>query len=362
MLRRTELPGAVDDKLYFAQVREDPRLELAALGAHLDTPIVIVGSAGCTALSLVAAGARDVVAVDLNRSQNHLIELKASAAALPPEAAVELLGGAPAADRQATYRRLRSELTPAARGFFDARPAAVESGVLGMGVTERLMRLIAGTVRTAVHPAGRVERLLALSTLDQQREFYRQEWDTARWRLLFRVLCNRLVLRRAYDERFFAQVEDPTFAGHFHRVAEHTLTRLPVRDNYFLHQLLTGRFAPGHPPPYLRRRLPDLTERLALVDGGFTDYLRTRPDASIGAYALSNICEWLTAAEIDELFGQIVRTARPGARLAFRNFVGWTEVPDRWRTVVHEDRELGEELIRSDRSLCQRRIAVCEIG
>lgn len=362
MLRRIELPGAVDDKLYFAQVREDPRLELAALGAHLDTPIAIVGSAGCTALSLVAAGARDVVAVDLNRSQNHLIELKAAAASgLAPGAAVELLGGAPAADRQAAYRGLRSELTPAARGYFDARPAAVESGVLGIGVTERLMRLIARAVRTAVHPGGRVERLLALTTLDQQREFYRQVWDTRRWRLLFRVLCNRLVLRRAYDERFFAQVEDPTFASHFHRVAEHTLTQLPVRENYFLHQLLTGRFAPGCPPPYLRRRLPDPTERLALVDGGFTDYLRTRPDGSIGAYALSNICEWLTAAEIDELFGEIVRTARPGARLVFRNFVGWTEVPDRWQTVVHEDRELGEELIRADRSLCQRRIAVCDV-
>ena len=53
---------------------------------------------------------------------------------------------------------------------------------------------------------------------------------------------------------------------------------------------------------------------------------------------ISNICEWLPATAIDELFAEIVRTAAPGARLCFRNFVGWSEVPEAWRSVVVEDR------------------------
>ena len=32
--------------------------------------------------------------------------------------------------------------------------------------------------------------------------------------------------------------------------------------------------------------------------------------------------------------GEVARTARPGARVVFRNFVGWTEVPERWRNVI----------------------------
>ena len=71
-VKRLSLPSAVDDRLYFAQVREDPRLEIEALEPGPDDSIVIVGSGGCTALSLLAAGAGHVTAVDVNRAQNHL--------------------------------------------------------------------------------------------------------------------------------------------------------------------------------------------------------------------------------------------------------------------------------------------------
>ena len=89
------------------------------------------------------------------------------------------------------------------------------------------MRLIAGGLRL-VHPRRRTGGCSPCETLDDQQDFYRREWDTPRWRLLFRLLCNRLVLRRAYDERFFAHVENPSYAKHFHQVAAHTLTELPV--------------------------------------------------------------------------------------------------------------------------------------
>ncbi|GAA1413062.1 DUF3419 family protein [Catellatospora coxensis] len=360
-VRRTELPGAVDDRLYFAQVREDPKLEIAAFAGRWNGPIAVVGSAGCTALSLLAAGAAEVVGVDVNRTQNHLVELKAAAVArLEPGAALGLLGGAPmaAAARQQAYAQVRDALTPGARGHWDAHPRAIDAGVLQAGVTERLMRLIARTLRV-IHPRRRIETLLALRTLDEQRDFYRRDWDTAGWRLLFAVLCNRLVLRRTYDERFFAHVEDPGYARHFRQVAEHTLTDLDIGGNYFLHHLLTGRYPADCLPPYLSAKVP--VDGLSLVDGAFTDYLRTRPDGSMAGFALSNICEWLTPGQVDELFAEIVRTARPGARLVFRNFVGWTEVPPRWRDAVREDRARGEQLMRTDRSLCQRRFALCEV-
>ena len=58
---------------------------------------------------------------------------------------------------------------------------------------------------------------------------------------------------------------------------------------------------------------------------------------------------------------EVVRTARPNARLVFRNFVGWTEVPKWRRADVVEDRQLGEQLIARDRAVVQRRIAVCRV-
>jgi S-adenosylmethionine-diacylglycerol 3-amino-3-carboxypropyl transferase len=370
-IRRIAVGESCDDRLFFAQVREDPRLELSALAAHLDGPIAVVASGGCTALSLVAVGATDVTAVDLNRTQNHVVELKAVALAeLGPAGALGFLGGVPqsARARATTYGQLRPGLGRAARAYWDGRPGAVAQGVLGAGVTERFMAGLARAVRGVVHPRRRIDALLACETVAEQRELYDRSWDTRRWRALFALLCNRFVLRRTYDPGFFSNVGRPSFARHFHDVVEHTLTELPVRDNYFLHHVLRGTYpaaVDGAVPPYLSSAgavVPgEVRDRLTIVDAAFVEYLRSCADSSIAGFSLSNICEWLTEAEIGELFAEIARTARPGARLCFRNFVGWTEVPASWRSVIREDIALGNDLIDRDRSLCQRRIAVCDI-
>ena len=371
MLDRVTLPDARPDRLFFAQVREDPLLEIEALAPAPDRTIVVVSSGGCTALSLLASGSGRVVGVDLNPVQNHLVELKAHAVALlDPDEAVRFLGGSAMheAARLDVYDRLAPELSPAARGWWNDHRRAIGGGVLNAGVTERFIGLIMHVVKTAIHPPSRVRRLLACRSLEEQRAFYREEWDTRRWRLLFDLLLNRAVFRKAYDPAFFEHVENPSFARHFRALAEHALTEVPLADNYFVHHMLTGSYpigVPGGVPPYLdpegAARVTDRLAALALADGGYTTYLRTLPDRSVHGFALSNICEWFTAEQVDELFAEVVRTAALEATLVFRNFVGWTEVPSRWREAVVEDRARGDALIQRDRSAVQRRIAVCHL-
>jgi len=63
---------------------------------------------------------------------------------------------------------------------------------------------------------------------------------------------------------------------------------------------------------------------------------------------------------VRELFREVERTAAPGARVVFRNFVGWTELPAECSRLV-QDRELGDAMIRSDRSGVQARVVVCRV-
>lgn len=371
-LERIRLPGAVTDRLYFAQVHEDPRLELEALAPAVDGTVVVVGSGGCTALSLLAAGRGRVVAVDLNQTQTHVVELKAAAVAvLGADDAIEFLGGAaaPPEARSSRYGRCRDLLGAEARGYWDARDDAIRRGLLGSGVSERFMGMIARVLRLAVHPRSRIARLLACRTLDEQQDLYSGEWDTWRWRLLFTLLLGRKSLDRTYDPAFFRHVANRSFAEHFRTRFEQSVSRLPVADNYFLHYALTGRYpkeAAGGVPPYLTRpaadEIRDGRGRLTLVDGPMTTWLRRCPESSVAGFSLSNIGEWLDPDGIDALFAEIVRAARPGATLCFRNFVGWTEVPAKWREVVIEDRARGEAMLARDRSLVNRRFAVCRIA
>ena len=370
-LRRVALPDATTDRLYFGMVREDSRLDVEHVAPGPGDEVVCVGSGGCTALSLLGAGAGRVWSVDLNRAQHHLVELKVAALrTLAPREAAAFLGVLPMAPRGRArhYEAMRPLLGDAACAWWDGRPGAVADGVVNAGVSERFIRGVVGVMRATVHGRARIARLLACRTLADQRALFHAEWDSRRWRMLFHVLLNRAVFRRAYDPGFFRHVENPSFARHFLRVVRHGLTALPIADNYFAHHMLTGRYPVDEPagaPPYLH---PDGAAavaagvgRLALVDGGLTAFLRTRPDASIAGFVLSNVGEWLDAAGLDALFAEVARTATPGARVVFRNFVGHTEVPPRWRPRVVEDRARSEARTARERSLLQARIAACRV-
>jgi S-adenosylmethionine-diacylglycerol 3-amino-3-carboxypropyl transferase len=369
-LRRVSLETARNDRLFFAQVREDPRVEIAALAPRATERVIVVSSGGCTALSLLAAGAGEVHAVDLNCTQNHVVELKfAAVRRLERHAAIAFLGGLPSprADRHATYAALRSELTAGARAYWDRHRSAIARGAINSGVSERFISLVAWLIRHAVQTPQRVDRLLACETLDEQRELFAREWNTRRWRLLFAALLNRWSMSRAYDPAFFAHVGRADFAEHFRRLAEHALTEVPVADNYFLHQMLTGRYPVGEPhgvPPYLSeagaRVVASSRQQLHLVDGSVTSYLRAVPDRSVHGIALSNVAEWMTPPEVRTLFREVERVAAPGARVVFRNFVGWTEVPSSCARLV-EDASFGAALIWGDRSVVQPRVVVCRV-
>jgi S-adenosylmethionine-diacylglycerol 3-amino-3-carboxypropyl transferase len=370
-LARMTLADARDERLMFAQVREDPRIETQALAPALAGSIVIVSSAGCTALSLLAAGARHVVAVDVSRTQNHLVELKCAAMrALDASVAVAFLGGQPMPGmrRRRLYGILARMLTDGAREYWDGNQRALERGVLRAGRSERFIALVASVAARAVVRSGGVAALLDAESLDVQREIFACSWAGWRWRALFALLLNRWSFSRAYHPAFFAHVENPSFARHFRGLAERALTEIPARDNYFLHEMLTGRYPVREPdgvPPYLSRqgmaRGADAAEKLSLVDGSLTEYLRSCRPRSIDGFALSNIGEWLDDSGIDALFSEVARTARLGARVVFRNFVGWTDIPERWRRIVVERHGYGDHLIARDRSLVQRRVVVCDV-
>ena len=369
---RTVLAGAKEDRLFFAQVREDPLLEIAALAPLSDARVVVVSSGGCTAFSLLASGAREVVAVDLNSTQNHLVELKVVALRrlVTPEL-MSFLGVAPgtARRRSRTYAVLRPYLSDDAVKYWDRHEAQLGRGVLNCGVSERFIAAVVGAVKLAIHDRHRIEALLSLQSLEEQREFFTREWNNRRWKLLFPLLLNRWTFNRTYDPGFFREVKNPSFAAHFRGLIEHALCEVPVRTNYFLHQMLSGAYpaqVPGGVPPYLDPTLREFVrsrlDRLKLVDASYAEYLATCEDDSVDALALSNICEWLDQRGVDDLFEQVVRVARPGARVCFRNFVGHTSIPERFRSTLVEDVERGEKAITRDRSCLQSRIVICRVA
>jgi S-adenosylmethionine-diacylglycerol 3-amino-3-carboxypropyl transferase len=352
--------------LLYSQCWEDAAVARAALRIRPGDTVLAVAAAGDNVLALLQDDPGRIIAVDVNPAQTALVELKIGALrALPDAQAVQgFLGAAPSEDRAVVYRSLRDALGAEARDFWDANLPLLEQGVIHAGRFERYLGTFRRTVLRVVPGRATIRRMLAASTLDDQRRIYREQWDSTVWRLLFRVFFSQGLLRRfGRDPAFFEQCEIADIGGHYLARARHALTDLPIRCNPYLTYMLAGRFGDGDRiPDYLRPEVQALVrERLdgiAVRNTTVDEMLRQLPDGSVDAFYLSDIFELSTPEEHARTLDEIARVGRPGARICYWNNLVPRRRPDSLagRLATHDDEAAA--LHATDRAFLYSRLVV----
>ena len=151
-------------RLMFAQSWEDPACDLAALQAQPGDTILAITSGGDNVLGFLLTDPQQVIAVDVNPAQTYLLELKKAAFRRLTHTNMLVLLGVRAGDRLARFDRLRDDLSPSARTFWDTKKRWLARGLLTQGAFERVLRHAPGhawngdrttSTRTAVHPVVR---------------------------------------------------------------------------------------------------------------------------------------------------------------------------------------------------------------
>jgi S-adenosylmethionine-diacylglycerol 3-amino-3-carboxypropyl transferase len=297
----------------YAQCWEDADVLLKALDVRPGHVCLSIASAGDNALALLSRGPARVIALDLSPAQLACVELRVAAfRALQHPELLEMIGSVPSPRRQELYRRCRPHLSGPARDFWDGRPAEVEAGVGGAGKFERYFALFRRRVLPLVHGRRAVQQLLRGGTPEERRRFYAREWDTWRWRLMFRLFFSRAVMgRMGRDPAFFDYVEGGV-AGRILGRARHALTALDPAGNPYLQWILLGRH--GTALPYalrpenfeaIRRNLDRFEWHCMSVE----DYLDAHPELGVDRYNLSDIFEYMSAASYARCWGGWRRAA-----------------------------------------------------
>lgn len=310
------------DHVRYANVWEDADVLCDALQPAPGRRVLSIASAGDNAFALAAEGAH-VVAVDLSPAQLALVELKRAAVlGLDHDALLRFLGVRHDADRLVTYRRLAPALPEPTRAFWDDRLDEIHRGVVHTGKFERYFELFRRRVVPFFHSRRTVDRLLAEKSLEERERFYAEEWDTWRWRALFRLFFSRRVMgRMGRDPEFFRYVQGDVAARILQR-ARHAFTALPTHDNPYLRFIFTGTFGetlPRYLEPGRFGALRAGMARLEIVAGAVDAIARER--GPFDGYNLSDVFEYVNAPLAGRMYEELIRSARPGARLAYWNML-----------------------------------------
>jgi S-adenosylmethionine-diacylglycerol 3-amino-3-carboxypropyl transferase len=362
------LDRPVFDRLLFSQCWEDPQLDIDALDLKSEHTLFVVTSGGCNCLSLATREPARIIAVDLNATQNFLLELKiAGARVLGHGDYLSLLGVRPSASRWDLYQLARDELSPVARRYWDSERATIEGGVLRAGRYERYLEAFRKLLQVIAGPR-KIARLFAAESLDEQRRFYEEEWDTVRWRAFFRIFFSRAVLGAGgLDPAFFTYVQGVrSFGEHFRALARHALTELPIRDNYFIAQICLGNYLNEVAlPPYLQADRYDALrrtlDRIEIVTGEVSGVLREQPADTIDRFSYSNVFEWVDPSVFEATLQETWRTARPDARLCYRNLLVRRSHPDSLDDQFTPHEQLAARLLRSDRSFVYSHFEIASV-
>jgi S-adenosylmethionine-diacylglycerol 3-amino-3-carboxypropyl transferase len=281
----------------FAQVREDPLLDVRVVEQLAPAGrILMIASGGCT-LALLATQPRldriDVVdpnpaQIALARVKLHLLRTAA------PSDRLALLGHVPmpAEEREMRLRAVLQSLDLPAEAIGPPRVWSVD----GPDHAGRYERVFAQLRKHLESHAEALEQLLSLR--DPAEQARRADPATALGRALDEAFDRAMalpILVRLFGEGATRNRVEP-FSRHFARRTRCILAALPAADNPYLWQVLAGRYPPRAAAPWLAEPPPQRMPNVAWHVTAMTEALR----GAAGKYDfihLSNILDWLSPQE-----------------------------------------------------------------
>ncbi len=334
--------------LVYAQIWEDPEVDMEALAITPDCHIVTIASGGCNVLSYLTANPAKITAVDLNTAHIALNKLKRAAAIhLPDHAAFHrFFAQANRPENVAAYKQwLRPHLDDATRRYWEGRDLAGRRRIKGFAGGFYKRGLLGGFIGAA-HLLAKLYRidpreLLAAKSVEEQRAIFETrlapvfDKKFVRWLIDQPASLFGLGIPPAQYEALAG--DDPRGIGAVLRGRlEKLACDFDLSDNYFAWQAFGRGYGEGADaplPPYLRAAnyamVRDRAERVEVRHQNFVEYLDSMPDGSLDRYILLDAQDWMTDAQLTRLWTAITRTAKPGARVLFRTAAAPTLLPGR---------------------------------
>lgn len=357
--------------LVYAQIWEDPVADMAALEIGPDSRVLTIASGGCNALSYLVADPAAITCVDLNTAHIALNKLKHAALTHLPdyEALRRFIVEADHPGNPATYRRaIAPHLDETSRRYWEGRDlvgrrriGAFKRGIYRQGLL--------GTFIGAAHVIARLYKvdpaeILGAETLEEQRRVFDERFAPVFERPLIRWLTRHpasLFGLGIPPAQYDALAGEQRMADVLRARLEKLACDFPVNDNYFAWQAFSRGYGKdqGCPlPPWLQQANWETVRarigRLEVRHANFTQVVRDAAPGSIDRFILLDAQDWMSDAQLTELWSEMTRVCPTGGRVLFRTAAEPSLLPGRVPDAILGQWDYREaqsaEATRNDRS------------
>lgn len=334
--------------LVYAQIWEDPVVDMEALDITPESHVVTIASGGCNVLSYLTANPKAITAVDLNTAHVAFNRLKLAAARYLPDYAsfYRFFGRADQKANVEAYKKyVRPHLDETTRRYWESRDLIGRRRIGGFTKNIYKRGLLGSFIGTA-HLLTKLynvdlKEVLAAQSVEEQRHIFETrlapifDKKFVRWLVDQPASLFGLGIPPAQYEALAGDDPDgirTVLKGRLEKLA----CDFDVHDNYFAQQAFGRRYERvegASLPPYLQevnyRAVVDRVGRVEMLHANFTDHLASLATASRDRYILLDAQDWMTDDQLSTLWTELTRTAKPGARVLFRTAAAPSMLPGR---------------------------------
>ncbi len=321
----------------YPQIWEDPEIDLEAMKITPDSRIMTIASGGCNVMNYLTENPGAVKAVDLNPAHVALTRLKITALKHLPdyESFFLFFGHADEKRNIKNYEEyIKPHLDPFSRKYWESW--SLLDGKRINYFTKNLYQFgLLGRTISFVHIVAKIygkdpREILKATSLEEQKEVFDRTLGPIFEKKAVKWLCNMPVSLYGlgippsqFDELHKAGGGD--MANLLRSRLERLACDFPIQDNYFAWQA----FGQGYDienkraiPRYLTEenynKLKENAGKVEVYHSSLTAFLEAQREESLDCYVFLDAQDWMNKAQLNDLWEQVLRTARPGARVVFR--------------------------------------------
>jgi S-adenosylmethionine-diacylglycerol 3-amino-3-carboxypropyl transferase len=345
------------DRINYSTCNENTASELQALRLAPDNKTLCITAAGGRVLNLLLHKPAEIVAVDVNVCQNILLELKLAAMkAMDYNEYLAFMGIKESpVGRIETYQHIEHLLSPDARNYFSANPILIEKGIIFQGNLERFF--IATSKIAGLRIFKRITELFQFDDLDAQRKWLDKNWGHFFWQHMVKNFCRKSILGFFLDDpgltRYVPQdyplqnrIFDCIYRYLWNNLAKNNQLLILVFFGNYLNESCMPLFLRESNYHEIKNNL-DKT-RITMKTGMVLDILKGYEKESFNGYSISDISSYMNESAYSDLIAEIIRTAKPGARLCGRSCFYRRELPRKYASRIVRDKSLEDALALHD--------------
>lgn len=341
-------------RLSYSFGNEDWRTELDALRIAPGNRVLCITASGDRPMHLLLHPCEALVAVDANKIQNHLLQLKRTAMEhLGFDEYLAFLGGSPCSSRRDMFHHLKPHMDPHAAAHWSSNIKMIEKGILFQGTTERFVKI--ATIALCWQKKE-IRGLFACKSLEEQRAYLQNNWRHDRWKRIFKWALKPFFTRFALqDPGMYEHLDQNMEPGlYVYERMMHSFNQCLARENPLASLILLQTVKKEAFPPYLKQEgfemIKPRLNRLSAITQDIISYLEEIPEHSFDRFSMSDISSYLDRASFERLLRAIYRAARPGARFCLRQLMTRYTIPGDLSPHFMRERDLEQKLESEDRA------------